>query len=497
MTARRLEGVHLEHAAGEILALSTATWEVHALNQSAAAVYALCGGTASRAEMAAEIRRRTGLPADEAIVDFALAELAEAGLVVLDASQPPSTITRRSLIRRLSPTSPAAAAMLPAVDTRPLPVEAIPPPPPAQSIPRDAAADTILRRPDVSDVPSSDDAIEEMLALAGVTSQDVLYDLGCGDGRIVIAAAATRGCRAVGVEIDPHRVAQARENVRTHGVADLVQIESQDLFAVDLSHATVVMLYLLPTLNVRLVPQLATMKPGARIVSQDFDIPGLVPDRVVQVYASGPRLYKSFFLFTVPLKVHDGPVPREWAQATGLSVPSLHDLYVRALATPSDIVEHLPTLRRLAADCAHVTEFGTRTAVSTTAFLQTKATVVTFDIDKRPEVAVLEQAALAAQVDFRFVHADVLTVEIEPTDLLFIDTAHVYQQCRAELERHGHQARKYIAFHDTVTFGEQGEWPNSVGIMPAIDEYFAARPEWVRAEHWTNNNGLTVYKKRG
>ena len=150
--------------------------------------------------------------------------------------------------------------------------------------------------------------------------------------------------------------------------------------------------------------------------------------------------------------------------------------YVRALSTPSDISEHLPALRRLAEECSHVTEFGTRTGVSTTAFLQTKATIVAFDIVKRPEVAVLEQAARKERVNFRFVLANVLDVAIEPTDLLFIDTLHVYQQCRSELEQHGHKARKYIAFHDTVTFGETGELPNSVGLVPAIEAYFGARP---------------------
>ena len=116
MTARRVEGVHLEHAADEILAMKTATSEAHALNQSAAAVYELCDGKTSKSEMAAEIRRRTDLPADEEIVDLALAELVDAGLVVLDDPEPRSNITRRSLVRRLALSS-MAAKMLPAVET--------------------------------------------------------------------------------------------------------------------------------------------------------------------------------------------------------------------------------------------------------------------------------------------------------------------------------------------------------------------------------------------
>ena len=310
MTARRVEGVHLEHAADEILALSTATSEAHALNQSAAAVYELCDGQASKSQMAAEIRRRTGLPADEEIVDLALAELVDAGLVVLEDPEPRSTITRRSLIRRLALTSVAARRMLPVVETILVP-------------PVEAGAQATLsrlRKPDVSYAPTTDEAIDEMLTLARVTSSDLLYDLGCGDGRIVVTAARKCRCRAVGFDIDPHRVAESKDNVRKNGLANLVRIEERDMFDVDLSEADVVMLYLLPILNVRLIPQFAKMKPGARIVSQDFDMPGVIPDRVVQIYVSERQIYKSFYLWTVPLKITDRPVPREWAEASGIAV---------------------------------------------------------------------------------------------------------------------------------------------------------------------------------
>ena len=120
MPAKRVEGVEIERAADEILAVKTATSEAHALNQSAAVVYELCDGKTSRSEMAAEVRRRTGLPADEEIVDLALAELVDAGLVVLDSSEPRTTTTRRSLLRRFALTA-AAAAMLPVVETILLP----------------------------------------------------------------------------------------------------------------------------------------------------------------------------------------------------------------------------------------------------------------------------------------------------------------------------------------------------------------------------------------
>jgi SAM-dependent methyltransferase len=309
MTARRVEGVQVEHAADEILVMRTATSEAHALNRSAAAVYDLCDRNTSKSEMVAEIHRRTGLPADDEIVDLALAELVDAGLVVLDDPEPRSNVTRRSLIRRLALSS-RAARMLPVVETILVPpVDAGAPPTPI--LPR------IL---DVRYAPSLGEAIDEMLALARVTSSDLLYDLGCGDGRVVVTAARKFRCRAIGFEIDPQRVAESQENVRKNGLAHLVRIEERDMFDVDLSEADVVTLYLLPNLNVRLIPQITKMKPGARVVSQDFDLAGVIPDRVVQVYLSKREIYKIFYLWTVPLKLTDRPVPREWAQTGGIAV---------------------------------------------------------------------------------------------------------------------------------------------------------------------------------
>jgi SAM-dependent methyltransferase len=309
MTARRVEGVQVEHAADEILVMRTATSEAHALNRSAAAVYDLCDRNTSKSEMVAEIHRRTGLPADDEIVDLALAELVDAGLVVLDDPEPRSNVTRRSLIRRLALSS-GAARMLPVVETILVPpVDAGAPPTPI--LPR------IL---DVRYAPSLGEAIDEMLALARVTSSDLLYDLGCGDGRVVVTAARKFRCRAIGFEIDPQRVAESQENVRKSGLAHLVRIEERDMFDVDLSEADVVTLYLLPNLNVRLIPQITKMKPGARVVSQDFDLAGVIPDRVVQVYLSKREIYKIFYLWTVPLKLTDRPVPREWAQTGGIAV---------------------------------------------------------------------------------------------------------------------------------------------------------------------------------
>ena len=221
----------------------------------------------------------------------------------------------------------AAAPAAPATPSSPLPAEtASAPASPsaaasqAREAPPAASAAPSGRAPDVVYVPTPQSVVDKMLELAKMKKSDVVYDLGCGDGRIVVTAARKCRCRAVGFDIDPHRVAESQDNVRKNGLANLVRIEERDMFDVDLSEADVVMLYLLPILNVRLIPQFAKMKPGARIVSQDFDMPGVIPDRVVQIYLPERQIYKSFYLWTVPLKITDRPVPREWAEASGIAV---------------------------------------------------------------------------------------------------------------------------------------------------------------------------------
>lgn len=141
------------------------------------------------------------------------------------------------------------------------------------SHPSAAPQDTQLRKPDVFYVPTPPAVVEAMLAMAKVTSGDVVYDLGCGDGRIPIAAAQKYGARGVGIDIDPKRIEEATENAKAAGVADKVTFLNQDLFTSDLKEATVVTLYLLPSLNVKLIPKLkAELRPGTRIVSHAFDM---------------------------------------------------------------------------------------------------------------------------------------------------------------------------------------------------------------------------------
>src|SRR5262245_29565747 len=113
-----------------------------------------------------------------------------------------------------------------------------------------------IKKPDVIFVPTPQEVVNKMLELAEVKKGDVLYDLGCGDGRIVVTAAKKYGIKAIGFDIDPQRIKEARENVASNGVGDLVEIRHADIFETDLSAASVVTLYLLPELNVRLMPQL-------------------------------------------------------------------------------------------------------------------------------------------------------------------------------------------------------------------------------------------------
>jgi tRNA G37 N-methylase Trm5 len=122
-------------------------------------------------------------------------------------------------------------------------------------------------------VPTPQEVVERMLELAGVKKGDVVYDLGSGDGRIVVTAAKKYGVRAVGFEIDPERIKESRENIKKAGVGHLVEIRQQDIRTVDLSPAAVLTMYLLPEVNLMIRPNIwKQMKPGSRVVSHDFDM---------------------------------------------------------------------------------------------------------------------------------------------------------------------------------------------------------------------------------
>jgi SAM-dependent methyltransferase len=137
------------------------------------------------------------------------------------------------------------------------------------------------RKPDIHYIPTPPEVVERMLDLAGVKSGDVVYDLGCGDGRILITAARKYGVKCVGVDIDPAMVREATENARKAGVSDLVTFKVDDIFRMDLSEATVVTMYLSRPVITRLIPRLETLKRGTRIVAHDYAGP-IKPTRVVK-----------------------------------------------------------------------------------------------------------------------------------------------------------------------------------------------------------------------
>lgn len=163
--------------------------------------------------------------------------------------------------------------------------------------------------------------------------------------------------------------------------------------------------------------------------------------------------------------------------------------------TPSDINEHLQTLHDLASECNHVTEFWVRTAVSTTAmiaWLKPDAKMISYDLYRSQEVFELVKQAK----NFEFRVADTRVLEIEETDFLFIDTRHVADCLEKELELSAPKVRKYIAFHDTTTFWTKGEAEGHEGLKVAMDAYLKDHKEREVFKVFTNNNGLTVWKRK-
>ena len=202
----------------------------------------------------------------------------------------------------------------------------------------------------------------------------------------------------------------------------------------------------------------------------------------------------------------------------------LTEIYNQKCNTPSDIYEHLPTLRKYAAQCLHVTEMGVRTVVSTYAILQGLSdkyiqdiaayrrfdaiTQLTPDNHKLPKLVSIDilnpddmggnlaetaEVAKEAGLDFKFILGSSLELEIEQTDMLFIDTFHIDSQLKTELERHHGKVNKYIALHDTTSFENTGEdGDKTVGLWKAVEEFLAAHPEWSILERYRNNNGFTI-----
>lgn len=169
--------------------------------------------------------------------------------------------------------------------------------------------------------------------------------------------------------------------------------------------------------------------------------------------------------------------------------------YIDAVTTPGDINENLPILNMLAKLCTHVTEFGVRWGTSSRVWLHNNVTLRAYDIVEFPEATELFAHAREAGKDAQLIIQDTLTItDFEPTDLLFIDSKHCYDQVKHELT-YAPNVRKFIVFHDTELFAEVGE-DGSQGILPAIIEFLNENPDWMVMDHRKNNNGLTTLVRR-
>lgn len=166
----------------------------------------------------------------------------------------------------------------------------------------------------------------------------------------------------------------------------------------------------------------------------------------------------------------------------------IEEEYQRSCETPSDINEHLPALRAFAEKCTHVTEFGVRNGQSTRAFLASGSALRSYDLYIDGAVKILFDRAKNKGRDVEYSIGNTLEIDIEPTDMLFIDTEHSTEQVRGELNLHGDKVRKYIAFHDTWIFRES--------IMPAIEEFMNRNKSWFICYRADNNNGLLILEKR-
>jgi SAM-dependent methyltransferase len=162
-----------------------------------------------------------------------------------------------------------------------------------------------VRQPDVPYVPTTEKAVQEMLKLAGVKKTDIVYDLGCGDGRIVVQAAKVYGARGVGIDINPERIQEAKQNAKSNGVEHLVRFEEKDLFQANIQEATVVTLFLLPAINLKLRPKLLEdLKPGTRVVSNTFDMGDWKAEKEADVDDMGDSDYsglsQKLYMWTIP-----------------------------------------------------------------------------------------------------------------------------------------------------------------------------------------------------
>ena len=189
----------------------------------------------------------------------------------------------------------------------------------------------------------------------------------------------------------------------------------------------------------------------------------------------------------------------------------LEQIVNQIYTTPSDINDHIPILIEYASECETITEMGVRAITSTWAFLgAAPKKLISYDMENPSHygsnIQTVYDVAKQYGLNFSFTKADVLKIDIEETDLLFLDTWHAYDQLKAELERHSSKAKKYIIMHDTTSYEQrdepltsentfEGEKSSGKGLWPAITEFLEANNEWQLHKRYTNNNGLTILKR--
>lgn len=174
------------------------------------------------------------------------------------------------------------------------------------------------------------------------------------------------------------------------------------------------------------------------------------------------------------------------------------ELYNQLCSTKSDIYEHLPTLKRYGEKVNHITELGIRSGRSTCALLMAKPKVLRcydLKIHKNLPLSLYQNFANQNNIDFKLVLKNVLKTEIDPTDLLLIDTYHSYTQLTKELKKHVKRVKRFLVFHDTEMFGLKGEDKKSPGLLRAINEFVEKSGNWKILEKFNNNNGLMILEK--
>lgn len=179
-----------------------------------------------------------------------------------------------------------------------------------------------------------------------------------------------------------------------------------------------------------------------------------------------------------------------------MSNEKVEEKYTYWVNTPGDIHEHLPTLKKYAEEVNHITEMGVRWVVSTWALLMGKPQkMISYDWGFNEHIEELIEITKDIDTDFTFIQADTGKIEIELTDLLFIDTMHTYEHLKLELSLHAKNVNKYIILHDTITFGRRGQDGSTPGLIKAVDEFLQDNEEWQIKEHFSNNNGLTILER--